>query len=52
MYLVIEIDSDIEVIVFNWVFEYEAAAGLEFPRYKWPQELFYAIDLIPEYEFF
>ena len=23
MYLVIEVDSDIEVIVFNWVFEYE-----------------------------
>ena len=30
----------------------EAAAGLEFPSYKWPQELFYAIDLILEYEFF
>ena len=29
----------------------EVAIGLEFPRYKWPQELFYAIDLIPEYEF-
>ena len=23
MYLVIEVDSDIQVIVFNWVFEYE-----------------------------
>ena len=23
MYLVIEVDSDIEVLVFNWVFEYE-----------------------------
>ena len=23
MYLVIEVDSDIHVIIFNWVFEYE-----------------------------
>ena len=23
MYLMIEVDSDIQVIVFNWVFEYE-----------------------------
>ena len=30
----------------------EAAAGLEFPSHLWPRDLFYAIDLIPKYEFF